>query len=229
MLNSKILEPFRILVPDLPGHGNSDRNASYSLPYWGNIISLFVSQLTHGDVIGFGHSLGGHVLIQSLKFNPNCFRGLIIAGSPPLTNPPNLDEGFNAFPAAAVLFDSRPEKEAVERFFETQTFNSAHQKILMEEYWKTDPKIRTDIQKTVSNGLYENGRSLLSNWNRYTALMVGEKDPLINKKYLEKVSNSLGPLSAFEILSDCGHYLSLDAPERSARRIAELTSRIVSS
>jgi pimeloyl-ACP methyl ester carboxylesterase len=71
-----------VLMPDLPGHGRSDRpDASYELAWHARIIAGWLERLELGPVDVVGHSFGGGVA-QMLLLEPGlCVRRLVLAAS----------------------------------------------------------------------------------------------------------------------------------------------------
>jgi pimeloyl-ACP methyl ester carboxylesterase len=72
----------RVLMPDLPGHGLSDRpDASYELAWHARIIARWLERLELGPVDVVGHSFGGGVA-QMLLLEPGlCVRRLVLVAS----------------------------------------------------------------------------------------------------------------------------------------------------
>lgn len=57
----ELSESFRVIAPDLPGHGKSSENESFSLEGYADIIKGLIDQLNIQKVTMFGHSLGGYI------------------------------------------------------------------------------------------------------------------------------------------------------------------------
>ncbi len=80
------LSDHHVIAPDLRGHGQS---AKLSIDHW-SILSKDISNLIRAleikSVIGVGHSVGGHALIESAVQLPDTFRHLLlldpVVGSP---------------------------------------------------------------------------------------------------------------------------------------------------
>src|SRR4030095_2524098 len=72
----------RVLMPDLPGHGLSDRpDASYELAWHARIIVRWLERIDLGRVDIVGHSFGGGVA-QMLLLEPGlCVRRLVLVAS----------------------------------------------------------------------------------------------------------------------------------------------------
>jgi pimeloyl-ACP methyl ester carboxylesterase len=73
----ELAKRFRVFVPDLRGHGESDRSPVYSLP--GFVYDL-IRTLDHFDLEApflFGHSLGGQILTRFCAMYPSRVRALV--------------------------------------------------------------------------------------------------------------------------------------------------------
>lgn len=71
---------YRVIAPDLPGYGESDRlpdHAAYSLPFYSSFIQRFIKALGFEKVILGGLSLGGGITLQAALDDPNLFEAII--------------------------------------------------------------------------------------------------------------------------------------------------------
>lgn len=69
---------YRIIAPDLRGHGRSARQEPY---VWGSFtrdLERLVDALQIRDAIGVGHSLGGHCVAQLAASRPETFKRLLL-------------------------------------------------------------------------------------------------------------------------------------------------------
>lgn len=182
---------YRLVAFDLPGQGESQWTSSSEAPYQLNHLLKIIDQVTYqlgcSDGILIGHSLGGHLLLQSaLKCNK--FKGMVLFGTPPLTNPPNFMEGF--FPTEAV--SSFFKKDLTEKEIQTwaeHCFSSPH---LIPEYFcssirATDPHLREAFAQMLGSLQYNDEKKILENLEMPVALFHGEKDRLINLSYLQSL------------------------------------------
>ncbi|HMU11175.1 MAG TPA: alpha/beta hydrolase [Ferruginibacter sp.] len=83
MMDSALLQKFRIISIDRPGFGYSDFGTAYHLPYQASLISKIVEkENNHKPVHLVGHSIGGPVIVQLAQEHPAAFASLtILAGS----------------------------------------------------------------------------------------------------------------------------------------------------
>jgi pimeloyl-ACP methyl ester carboxylesterase len=72
----------RVLMPDLPGHGLSDRpDASYELGWYARIVARWLESLRIDQVDVVGHSFGGGVAQMLLLECPKRIRRLVLVAS----------------------------------------------------------------------------------------------------------------------------------------------------
>ncbi|MCX6110225.1 MAG: alpha/beta hydrolase [Proteobacteria bacterium] len=71
-----------VLLPDLPGHGRSERpDASYKLAWYAHVMSIWLQHLGHLEVDLIGHSFGGGVAQMMLLECRALIRRLVLVSS----------------------------------------------------------------------------------------------------------------------------------------------------
>src|SRR5206468_510625 len=79
---------YRMLAPDLPGHGDSsdavDPVRSYSMPGYADAMVEVLSLMGIDKAIVFGWSLGGHNGLEMISRFPGLL-ALMITGTPPVS------------------------------------------------------------------------------------------------------------------------------------------------
>lgn len=81
-------EGYRVIAPDLRGHGGSDNRAPYLWSTFGGDLAEFCAALGIVRAIGVGHSMGGHCVTQVAAGAPGTFSRLV------LVDPVILDPAF---------------------------------------------------------------------------------------------------------------------------------------
>ncbi len=74
---------FRVVVPDLRGHGASGRASRYSLELMRDDVVALLDRLGLGHVILIGHSLGGIVALLVAQQYPDRVERLVLEDAPP--------------------------------------------------------------------------------------------------------------------------------------------------
>ena len=68
-----------LIAFDLPGHGDSPKSSDlYTLEALRNTVAEFINNFNYDEVILVGHSLGGHLSVQSLSGIKNV-KGIVIS------------------------------------------------------------------------------------------------------------------------------------------------------
>ncbi|WP_020675956.1 alpha/beta fold hydrolase [Geopsychrobacter electrodiphilus] len=81
---AELLAPnFRLLIPDLPGHGGSDPVDPCSLFMMSKTLATWLNRLALGPVLLLGWSLGGQVAIQLSVDYPQLVERLLLMSSTP--------------------------------------------------------------------------------------------------------------------------------------------------
>ena len=71
-------QPERIIAVELRGHGRSEKKGPYSWKQFGDDLQAFIEALNLTSIVGVGHSMGGHSLLQAAGQLPNRFASLLL-------------------------------------------------------------------------------------------------------------------------------------------------------
>lgn len=207
-LNDSSFSGFTRVAVDLPGHGNSPKHKDYQIPNLLVILSNFLNQF--GPIVIIGHSLGGHIILQSLSKIEHCV-GLVLIGTPPLKSPINLHEAFNLDERMGLLFKEQLSAKEIATLIEF--IDCLNNPSLAEGAIKrTDPKFRIDIANSVSKGQLMDELEILKSINFPVALMIGEGDQLINRDYLESIHLPILWKERIHYIPKTGHTPQLGNP-----------------
>jgi pimeloyl-ACP methyl ester carboxylesterase len=79
-IENQLKTPYRLLLVDLPGHGQSplQRKTNYSHDNLANLLWEFVDDIRVGDLIIVGHSLGGNLALRMAAMRPEKIKGLFL-------------------------------------------------------------------------------------------------------------------------------------------------------
>lgn len=85
---------FRVLLPELRGHGRSSRSQAYAMPNFLLDLHSVISAMTDGTCALFGHSLGGHIVTKYAGLFPEIVKTmLVVEGLGPPKRPHEGDPG----------------------------------------------------------------------------------------------------------------------------------------
>ena len=126
----------RVIAVDQRGHGRSTKAPPYDWGEFGADAAALVEALDLDDIIGIGHSMGGHATVQAAGVHPERFRALV------LVDPVILDPAAYAVPAPFRSADDHPvsrrrnrwasPEEMFERFKDRHPFSLWVPEILMD-------------------------------------------------------------------------------------------------
>lgn len=187
---------FRVIAPDFPGHGRSDRSQNpevdYSVLRYIDMLKQLMLELKLKNIVLVGHSLGGHIaihLLSELKKAQVGVCGIVIMGTPPLTLPPRMEQAFLPNPAMALVF--KPNLSDDEIFEVANAFipqNSAFFEDVKKSIASTDPMVRPSIGMSIATDIKESEVDKLKSYEIPMAVIQGENDSVVNVNYI----NSLG-------------------------------------
>lgn len=75
---ARYLPDFRLIAPDLRGHGHSENIGSYSMLQFVTDLHLVIDEFADGPVSLVGHSLGGHICARYASLYPGQLERLIL-------------------------------------------------------------------------------------------------------------------------------------------------------
>jgi pimeloyl-ACP methyl ester carboxylesterase len=87
-----------VIALDQRGHGRTDKTPITSWKVFGQDVQAFVTALELRDVIGVGHSMGGHAMVEAAAAAPERFQRLVLLD--PVIGPP---QAYGATWSAALL------------------------------------------------------------------------------------------------------------------------------
>ena len=76
---SALGKKYRLIAPDLPGHGDSDvavDTETYSFPGYARVLAELINTLGLKKVTVVGWSLGGHIALELSQMIPNKLSGI---------------------------------------------------------------------------------------------------------------------------------------------------------
>jgi pimeloyl-ACP methyl ester carboxylesterase len=223
----------RVLMPDLPGHGHSERpDASYELSWYAHIIARWLRTLgiEQADVVG--HSFGGGVAQMLLLECPERIRRIGLAASGGLgkdvgwilrlASLPSIVEHFGQpFMALGTRLAMRGAQGSVSEqdIAELSAFNSR-------------PGSARAFARTVRDVIDWRGqrRTFFQRAHHFTKLppvlvLWGDRDMLIPIAQGQEFAR-LVQSSVFRRFEGCGHYLHNEKPEEFAAAVREFIDAI---
>lgn len=216
-----------IITVDLPGHGASIEEYKYhkdfSISFFKRKLIDYISTI-NDDILLIGNSLGGHL---ALEISPqiNNLKGLVIFGTPPVKKPINFEEAFIPLAALQTFFSENPPKQEVEEAAKVAVVDINDTKIIVNDFISSNPKVRKCVTEDIMN------ENMLDEYEIYKSLAIpkfiiaGDKDPTVNLNYLKSLNESSKQSRLIEV-TNCGHYPSLEQPNKFIEILKKITDKV---
>ena len=236
-IENQLKIPYRLLLVDLPGHGQSPlpRRTNYSHENLASLLWDFVEDIGAGDLMIVGHSLGGNLALRMAAMRPEKIKGLF------LLSPSVFDT--RGFPFPRLLTNNifiRPFLNAVIR----RTVRSTKRltKILQQAVFDETVVDEGLIQRIIKP-IVDNSKSYLtliylfrdSSRNRKlpdfrkiqvpVSVINGTEDPWVKPEEARRLAHLL-PESELILLPFCGHMPQEEKPNEVARKLEEFIKNL---
>lgn len=180
--SSPSLKSYRLIALDLPGHGHSDHLADkslYTLPYFASVVAEFIDALKLQKVLIAGHSLGGHIALET---KVNC-RGILIWATPPLSNPPDFTTAYVSDPDVGLFFKEELQNSDTEKLLNL-CFNASYDRDKFSAVIRaTDPKVRATLLESVGRLEFRDEIEVLKTASIPLAIGYGVDDRVVAPAY----------------------------------------------
>ncbi len=229
---------FDVIAPDLPGHGESDRQrGDHSLGGHACVMRdlLHVLEVERATVVG--HSLGGGVAMQFSYQFPAMVERLVLVGSGGLGREVSPLIRSAALPFAEQvlpLLTARPLVDGVTAVAGMLGRVGLKPGADLAEISRGiaslgDPERRAAFVRTVRSVMSARGQRVTANDRLYLAaetpmlIVWGERDPIIPVEH-GLAAHELLPNSRLELFEGAGHFPQLDDPLRFAELLADFVA-----
>lgn len=183
---------FSVVVPDLPGHGQSDdaRNprSDYSFPGYARVLGRLMSELGYANYHLVGWSLGGHIGLEMLS-RLGAVRSLLITGTPPVSlNPAGVGAGFR-WSGTTVLAGKRVFGRIDRRRYLDAMMGSRIREghPLARSVARTDGNARFWMVKNGLAGVGSDETRIVATCSRPLAIVQGSEDVFVKCNYLRSL------------------------------------------
>ena len=216
--SSKMWEPqinffknnFRVITPDLPGFGKSNKAKSHnSISSMANTIldCLKEKQLTKFNLLG--HSMGGMIVQEMTKLAGEKILKLICYGTGPIGNIPGR---FETIDQSRKKLKINGLEVTANRIAKTWFIDEDKAKYF---YLCDEAGKQTSIEAT-DNGLIAmknwSGINNLKNIKNETLIIWGDQDRAYNYSQVETLKNNISN-SSLKIINGCSHNVHLEKPD----------------
>lgn len=217
--DSPLLNSYRLIALDLPGHGASsdaaDLDAVYGMSNFATMLKDFCESLQLDKPILVGWSLGGHIAIEA------CAQGLeasamLIIGTPPFG--PGLEDVEAAFMPSDVMaltgqssFNEQEAQDYAVAIMGGDQFVSEH---LRQQVRRCDGRARehtligwTDVHAGFS------AKEFIGQWPHSIAVLHGETEPFVSLPYLRSLTWRNLWRNEIQVMPKTGHAGFFQAPD----------------
>ncbi len=211
-----LYEHFNLFAIDLPGHGDSSPAAHpedvYALTGYRRVLLEVIRQLNLESFILVGHSLGGHIAIESLPYLQGC-EAVVVIGTPPLNKPLDMQALYLPNPYLYHLFSATvPDREIIGLMNAMMRKTNPETPVFLIESCKnTDPQARVQLGKSAAEGQYDNEVEILAGTKVPVMLVLGEEDQMVNLSYLQEISK-VNDLHQVVTIPKAGHMAPYENP-----------------
>jgi pimeloyl-ACP methyl ester carboxylesterase len=217
----------RVIAPDLPGHGASDKPpGDYSLGAYANALRDLLTALDIERVTVVGQSLGGGVAMQLAYQHPELCERLVLISSGGLGREVSLVLRLLSAPGSELVLKVaapsfvRDGGDAVRRWLGARGVRADR----LDEMWRAyaslgDPATREAFLRTLRSVIDPGGQSVSAHDRLYlseampTMIIWGDADPIIPVSHATAAHETM-PTSRVEILPGVGHFPQVEAPDR---------------
>jgi pimeloyl-ACP methyl ester carboxylesterase len=213
---SPLLSRFRLIAPDLPGHGESDDAgdaAHYALPGFAAAMEEMLVALDVEQAVLFGWSLGGHIGIEMVGRGNAHILGLMVCGAPPAApGPIGMLRGFRT--NLDLLLATRAQFNAadVQRFYEI-CYGASGDPRFLDSIRRCDPRVRPAVAASLRRGTGHDQRQVVESTELPLAIVNGIDEPFARLSYVAGLRYRHLWGEVCHIVPDAGHAPFRDQPD----------------
>ncbi len=187
-LNGEVGWKFRVIAPDLPGHGDSsdalDPKRTYSMEGYADAITELLAKLGIEEAVVFGWSLGGHIGLEMISRFPG-MTGLMITGTPPVA-PDEIANGFKPSEHMHLAGQQDFTPADVEAYARS-TCGEPFEAFFLDVVGRTDGRARRNMFESFGSGTGDNQREIVAKATLPIAVVNGADEPFVNLDFVSGV------------------------------------------
>ncbi|MBI3202248.1 MAG: alpha/beta hydrolase [Myxococcales bacterium] len=212
-LEGFLAKRFRLVALDLPGCGESDRLPCYTFDGLSALIATFAENLGCEDAIFVGHSLGGHLLLETVPRLSRA-RGFVVCGTPPVGKPPDMAAAFLPTPVLRSAFTAELSAEEILTWArEMVSSPDAPVDQIVADIERADPRLRGDMGEALHRLAYSDELEIVRALTQPIAILHGAADALVSGSYFDRLSIPMLWRGRAQLVEGAGHYPQLERPE----------------
>jgi len=198
---SRLSRHYRIIAPDLPGHGESEGETCADAGGYARWLDRFTSALGLSSFFIMGHSFGGAIAQEYARAYPERTKGLVLIGTGPAFR---LSKTYRRLHEQGLDLRDPQALAGIQADPELAAFFSAGFSFLQNN---SDKTLHDDL---MAAGLFDSTPWVAS--LAVPALVIwGEHDIITARELPEKLAAAL-PESELHIVKNAGHVVMIDNP-----------------
>ena len=215
--NSTLGDKYNLIAFEFLGFGDSDRSESpaddYSITALKESVMAVVNHFRLTDYYLVGHSLGGHVIAQTVDQLPGC-KGMMSIGAPPISLPPRIDDIYLKTAPTNVMFFKDCTDEDLQ-VVEDNFFYSADRmpEFFKSDFKKTDGYARESIGAILGSDQFQDEVNVLSKSQVPKAFICGEHERAINNRYYDTLDFPNTWQNKLHEIPNAAHFPQWENPE----------------
>ena len=203
---SRLSKQFRIIAPDLPGHGQSEGAALESAEEYANWVDRFARSLELDAFLLMGHSFGGAIAQQYARLYPKKLKGIILIAT---------GTAFKLSSAYRALYENGVNVANLDCDDIPQSIRQGY-KMLKKV---SGPLLHADL---LAAGCFDS-TPWISTVQLPALVLWGSTDFITPRELPEALAQAL-PHATFQVIEDAGHVVMVDAPVPFNTAVAEFIS-----
>jgi pimeloyl-ACP methyl ester carboxylesterase len=209
-LQRQLSQTHRIILLDLPGHGQSDPlDEPVTVKLLADHVAAFVKRLGTGPAVFVGHSLGGAVCLQLALDHPALVRALVLVGT-----------GAKLGVLPAILESLKTDfRASIDLAIGGMAFASTARPEIIERSKRESLKCRPEVGYAdfIACNNFD-VRERVSDIKVPTLVLVGTDDRLTPVKWSQFLNGKITE-SSLHVIAKAGHMVMLEQPEEVNRTI----------
>lgn len=187
-LNGEIGTTWRVVAPDLPGHGMpsnaNEPERTYCMEGYADALLEVLQIIGIQEAVVFGWSLGGHIGLEMISRFPGML-GLMITGTPPIS-PEEVGQGFKANEHMHLVSKENFTLEDVD-VFALNSCGVPRDPLLTEAVRRADGRARRIMYERFVAGTCGNQRKIIAEAVLPIAVVNGIDEPFVDISFVARM------------------------------------------
>jgi pimeloyl-ACP methyl ester carboxylesterase len=217
---AKEFQKYRLLAPDMPGHGNSKTAAEpdiyYRLEALTQIIVNWIEKINIKNVLFVGHSTGAHILMSAWPQISDRAKGLIIFGAPPFSKDKEIEDSHYGHPSYALTYKDKLSNEEIESLAKLFVKKDAPvDTVIIDSIKKSDPAMRPILSQSIAElSKLDTESENIKELSQPIAILQGRYDMILKRTYFDRLEIPRLWRKKVQLIDNAGHCPHLENPEQ---------------